>query len=42
MLIKDATRDNSEHIIIKVSLEVGSPDNDFVEYELWMGSLLDI
>lgn len=39
--LKDAIRDD-QHVVLKVQLEIAHPDNDHIEYELWLGSLLDV
>lgn len=41
MVLKNAIA-GGEHVVVKVSLEISHPDNDHIEYELWMGSLLDV
>eukprot|EP00352_Strombidinopsis_acuminata_P007511 CAMPEP_0176376346 /NCGR_PEP_ID=MMETSP0126-20121128/28127_1 /TAXON_ID=141414 ORGANISM="Strombidinopsis acuminatum, Strain SPMC142" /NCGR_SAMPLE_ID=MMETSP0126 /ASSEMBLY_ACC=CAM_ASM_000229 /LENGTH=97 /DNA_ID=CAMNT_0017737753 /DNA_START=473 /DNA_END=766 /DNA_ORIENTATION=- len=40
-VLKDAVR-NGEHVVTKVTLEIAHPDNDHIEYELWLGSILDV
>jgi len=41
MVLKNAIAEG-EHVVVKVSLEIAHPDNNHVEYDLWMGSLLDV